>query len=140
MYAPKVAAILHGQGIDTVNNTLFLTHDLHVNMGSLTMWFEATDEKDLYLIKTAVDEMKEEFELPEKVKFENNDPSRFHDLPSPHILKVHAALCRVLHMSGAAEYIGKIIDDADTLGDTKALATDGSSGLEAYFLMRGMVC
>jgi hypothetical protein len=46
MYAPNVTAILHGEGIDSVKNTIFLTHYLHVNMGSLDMWFEATGEKD----------------------------------------------------------------------------------------------
>jgi hypothetical protein len=137
MYAPNVAAILHGEGIDSVKNTIFLTHDLHVNMGSLNMWFEATEEKDTYLIQTALEDMKDEFQLPEKIKFVNKDPKRFHDLPSPYILKVHAALCRVLHMSGAAEYIGNVLDDFEQI-DCKALAADGSSAIEAYFLVRGM--
>jgi hypothetical protein len=47
------------------------------------MWFEATGE-DMYLIQTALDDMKDEFQLPEKIKFVNKDPKRFHDLPSPY--------------------------------------------------------
>jgi ABC-type multidrug transport system ATPase subunit len=75
------------------------------------------------VIKTAQDEKKEEYELPEQITFVNKDPECFHDLPSPYLLKVHAALCRVLHMSGsAAEYVEEIMEEFDQIGDSKTLA------------------
>jgi hypothetical protein len=34
-------------------------------------------------------------------------------LPNPTYLKIHAACCRVAHLSGATKYIKKILDDQD---------------------------
>ena len=40
---------------------------------------------------------------------------------------MHAACCRVAHMSGAAGYLADIMDDLER-GQTKVLSTDGSAG------------
>jgi hypothetical protein len=45
-------------------------------------------------------------------------------LPNPEYLKLHAAVCRVAHMSGAAGYLDQEDRDVDTIG---VLARDGSS-------------
>ena len=34
-------------------------------------------------------------------------------LPNPTYLRIHAACCRVAHLSGATKYIEKILDDQD---------------------------
>jgi hypothetical protein len=47
------------------------------------------------------------------------------DLPDPRYIKMHAACCRVAHMSGAAEYMDDILDDLDE-GQTKVLSEGGS--------------
>jgi hypothetical protein len=47
------------------------------------------------------------------------------DIPDPQYIKIHAACCRVAHMSGAADYMDDILDDLDT-GQTKVLSEDGS--------------
>jgi hypothetical protein len=49
------------------------------------------------------------------------------DLPDPRYLKMHAACCRVAHMSGASEYMDDILEDLDK-GQTKVLSEDGSGG------------
>ena len=46
------------------------------------------------------------------------------ELPDPRYLKLHAAFCRVGHLSGAAEYLDK--QDRD-VGSMPVLSNDGSS-------------
>jgi hypothetical protein len=71
----------------------------------------------------------------------NREPGRTHDLPSPYLLKVHAALCRVLHLSGAAEYIAQVISEGHVRiwGRGEVISADGSTDLEAYFIGRGLI-
>jgi hypothetical protein len=45
-------------------------------------------------------------------------------LPNPEYLKLHAAVCRVAHMCGAADYLDQQDRDFDR---TAVLASDGSS-------------
>ena len=49
-------------------------------------------------------------------------------LPNPAYLRIHAACCRVAHLSGAGEYMEKVLED---LEDMRVLPQDGSS---AYLL------
>ena len=45
-------------------------------------------------------------------------------LPDARYLEIHAACCKVAHMSGAAEYLDAIIRDMETMS---FLASDGGS-------------
>lgn len=45
-------------------------------------------------------------------------------LPDPRYLKLHAALCRVARMSGAAEYLDLYDREQET---TRVMASDGTS-------------
>ena len=45
-------------------------------------------------------------------------------LPNPAYLRIHAACCRVAHLSGAGKYIDKVSED---LKDVRVLSKDGSS-------------
>lgn len=45
-------------------------------------------------------------------------------LPNPAYLRIHAACCRVAHLSGAGEYMDKVLED---LEDVRVLSKDGSS-------------
>jgi hypothetical protein len=56
------------------------------------------------------------------ITFTSTDPSL--PLPNPEYLKLHAAVCRVAHMSGAADYLDQEDRDVDRVG---VLARDGSS-------------
>jgi hypothetical protein len=56
-------------------------------------------------------------------------------LPNPHYLLVHAACARVANLSGAGEYIDRILRDIE---DTQVLATNGSSAeVLSYALIHG---
>ena len=54
--------------------------------------------------------------------FTSSDPEL--ELPNPRYLKLHAAICRVAHMSGIAQYMDKYDRDLEEL---YVLAPDGSS-------------
>ena len=56
------------------------------------------------------------------ITFTSSDPSL--RLPNSEYLKLHAAICRVTHMSGAADYLDQEDRDFDRIG---VLARDGSS-------------
>jgi hypothetical protein len=56
------------------------------------------------------------------ITFTSTDPSL--PLPNPEYLKLHAAVCRVAHMSGAAGYLDQEDRDVDRI---RVLARDGSS-------------
>ena len=56
------------------------------------------------------------------ITFTSTDPSL--PLPNPEYLKLHAAVCRVAHMSGAAGYLDQEDRDLDRI---RVLARDGSS-------------
>jgi hypothetical protein len=54
-------------------------------------------------------------------------------LPNPDYLRIHAACCRVAHLSGAAEYMDKILED---LEDMRVLSNDGSSARLLSFALQ----
>jgi hypothetical protein len=54
-------------------------------------------------------------------------------LPNPAYLRIHAACCRVAHLSGAGEYVDKFLED---LEDTRVLSKDGSSAHILSFVLQ----
>lgn len=75
----------------------------------------------------------------EEVHFENSAPGVPCDLPLPEILKLHASLAKGFHLSGAAEHVLKVIDEAETLKPVHHLANDGSTNIRSLFLAKGLV-
>ena len=57
------------------------------------------------------------------VTFTSPDPVKL-PVPSPWYLDLHAACCRVAHLSGAGQCIDDILRDME---DTQVLSQDGSS-------------
>jgi hypothetical protein len=72
-------------------------------------------------------------ELPNTVTFVSQNADL--DLPDPRYLKMHAACCRVAHMSGAAKYIDDIMANLDE-GHKKVLSVDGLDGKYLDFALR----
>ena len=54
-------------------------------------------------------------------------------LPNPVYLRIHAAICRVAHLSGAGEYMDKVLED---LEDIRVLSNDGSSAHILSFVLQ----
>ena len=56
-------------------------------------------------------------------------------LPSPRYLELHAACCKVAHMSGAAEYLDKVVRDLESLG----VLSEDSDGGSADVLVQAII-
>ncbi|KAH9024600.1 hypothetical protein EDB84DRAFT_1273838 [Lactarius hengduanensis] len=97
---------LTGKKIHSLDNVMTLELNMHDSFDQLDMWFEAV------ITLTSVDPR-----LP---------------LPNPDYLEIHAACCRVAHLSGAGEYIDKVLED---LEDSRVLSQDGSSARILSFVL-----
>ena len=64
------------------------------------------------------------------------DASCTTDLPKPEYLALHSAVAGILYMSGAAEAIQEMLDDAENIS---ALASDGSTSLSGLFIALALV-
>lgn len=63
--------------------------------------------------------------IPDEITFTNHaHPDKDFPLPSKKYLSIHATCCKVALMSGAGEYLNKVIRDQETID---VLSTDGSS-------------
>lgn len=62
-------------------------------------------------------------------------PDRSIDPPSPQLLKIHAAIGRILHLSAAGDYIDDLLRDIEEMGAGKVM-TNGSTRLDDYIRFR----
>jgi len=128
---------LNGIKIHRLSNILTMANLLHTSFDQLDLWLEAVPgQPNTYLVRAAHDILSRE--LPISVTFQSQHPDL--ELPDPRYLEMHAACCRVAHMSGAAGYLDDILDDLDE-GKTRVLSEDGSSGkLLDFSLLTSMDC
>jgi hypothetical protein len=117
-----------------------MQHDIHESFHRLELYFEATvswycllhamssfvyltcslkKEQDCYKVIS----YRPPPNQPDKVTFETPDHEKL-ALPSADLLSLHATCCQVAHLSGSAEYIDKLFEDAERLD---VLANDGTS-------------
>jgi hypothetical protein len=54
-------------------------------------------------------------------------------LPNPDYLRIHAACCRIAHLSGAAEHMDKCLEDLESM---RVLSKDGSSAHVLSFALQ----
>ncbi|KAG6837467.1 hypothetical protein H0H93_009010 [Arthromyces matolae] len=108
--------------IHRLDNVISLERSVHDKFDRMELWFEATNTAHTYRLCGA-DETDLNPSWNREVTFRatRDDLS----LPNPRYLEIHAACCRIAHLSGAAEYIEKFERDLES---TCVLANDGSSG------------
>ncbi|KIM43724.1 hypothetical protein M413DRAFT_68654, partial [Hebeloma cylindrosporum] len=125
---------LNASSIHDPSNILTLGLDVHKLFDDLQLWFEAVpnnvDTYDICSPFPLVPHL-----IPHtRVTFSTNTER---PLPDPRYLKLHAAVCRIAHLSGAAEYIESFDRDTES---TTVLARDGSSAdLLSFALQRVQV-
>lgn len=110
-----------------------LSHEAHRSFDNLEIWLEPTvglsslqsawwpslsqDTTNRYKIGSVASLKKNKsFGLPEDgTEIEFKSPSKLLPLPSEKYLKIHAACCKVAHLSGAAEHLEELdkYDDLD---------------------------
>lgn len=105
-----------------------LSSPLRTDFGKFNIEFEAENTIHTYRIKVygELTGFASIF-LPADVLVTFTDRSGRWDLPSPHLLKVQAAIGKFLHMSGEAEVIEKCLND---LKDCDGLVPGGSTNVE----------
>ncbi|KAH7905907.1 hypothetical protein BJ138DRAFT_1017041 [Hygrophoropsis aurantiaca] len=123
---------LNGSTIHRLENVMTLSIDIHRYFDNLQLWLESTDTPHTYRPNSV--NLIYRGRIPPTVTFTTHDPVNF-PLPSPEYLRLHAAAARVAHLSGAGEYINKILRDVE---ETRVLSTDGSSAELLAAALRGI--
>ncbi|OJT02926.1 hypothetical protein TRAPUB_6510 [Trametes pubescens] len=118
----ELGSATQGANLHRLENILTLDNRLHHLFDELDIWFEAVkDQPNCYNIELAPHMGRPPF-IPKRVQFVSHHPGL--PLPSARYLEVHAACCRVAHMSGAAEYLDLIYRGMEEL---EVLANNGAS-------------
>jgi len=129
---------LNGDGIHSLTNILTLSGDAHKNFDNFMLWFEtmgAPHPAHTYWI--CVPPVFSSIPHHEKTRSNivtfrvhgDAGSSLTHVLPNPKYLRIHAAICKVARMSGAAGYYALEQSDMDEGGGSavsvfaEALAT-----------------
>ncbi|KAI9437453.1 hypothetical protein H4582DRAFT_277290 [Lactarius indigo] len=124
---------LKGSEIHGLDNVMTLDLFHHHWFDRLDLWFEAVEgSPNTYTIKAT--------DTVYLVSCKADDrritlTSAFADLPLPNpvYFEIHAACCRVAHLSGAGEYMNKVLEDME---DTSVLSEDGSSAHILSFVLQ----
>lgn len=121
---------LTGKKIHSLDNVMTLGLDIHNWFDQLAMWFEAVEgSPNTYTIK-AIEPLVLAYCKDTKITLTSERSDL--PLPNPDYLEIHAACCRVAHLSGAGEYMDKVLED---LEDTHVLSQDGSSARILSFVL-----
>ncbi|KAA8914915.1 hypothetical protein FN846DRAFT_789443 [Sphaerosporella brunnea] len=115
--------------INETRNVMTMSENLQSTFGNFGFCFIATSRPNHYRIEKHKVPWDVVRDLPEYVTFTAH--SGLHELPSPELLRVHAAITRVLHASGLAETIDDVLRERQMLG---CFAEDGSTPVSRLFL------
>ncbi|KAH9080585.1 hypothetical protein EDB83DRAFT_2284635 [Lactarius deliciosus] len=127
---------LTGKKIHSLDNVMTLELNMHDSFDQLDIWFEATEgpqkgSPNTYTMKATDPVFLAKCKVADrKITLTSEDPRL--PLPNPDYLEIHAACCRVAHLSGAGEYMDKVLED---LEDTRVLSEDGSSAHILSFVL-----
>ncbi|KAI9767859.1 MAG: hypothetical protein M1840_005352 [Geoglossum simile] len=116
MFDPGVVNIIAGGNIYCPCNAITLSAPMHQSFGALEVYFEPQPAelnypKHMYMIKaTKMEPSQKNPALPLERSLLVT-PNRTVDPPSQRLLAVHRACALILHLSGAAGYIGEVLQD-----------------------------
>jgi len=131
MFDPGVVRLVEGYDIDRAYNAITLTREFHGRFGDLEVHLEHIPHSDphIYVVR-------------------ETNPSRFPDQllpvtrtlftaqtidpPSQRLLSLHRACAFVLHLSGAAEYVNRVLRDMDE-GQVKS---DGTTDIATLLKLK----
>jgi len=111
MFDPGIIHYISDTNIDRPYNAITLTHTCRRYFGGLQVYFEAeTGSLNTYTIKTT-----KEWYLPNlpvtRTLFVTSDHNI--DPPMPRLLAIHRACCLILHLSGAGQYLDRVLRDME---------------------------
>ncbi|KIJ15329.1 hypothetical protein PAXINDRAFT_114990 [Paxillus involutus ATCC 200175] len=114
---------LNGEKVHSLFNVMTMQRDVHDLFDRLELWFEKTATPNCYNVQKTI-----LLVTPDQVTFTTPDPDKL-PLPSPDLLALHAACAKVAHLSGAGEYVDRILEDMEQI---EVLAYDGTSSDVLY--------
>ncbi|EEQ34601.1 conserved hypothetical protein [Microsporum canis CBS 113480] len=116
MFDYDVGHLINGTDIDRPPNVLSLTPKCRTAFGNFDIYLEAVaDQEHTYRIKTFSPTQEMLYGLPVTRKLFLSENYTV-EPPSPRLLALHSAIAHVLHLSGAGEYIDKILGDFEDTG------------------------
>lgn len=120
------AHLIEGSHIDSSRNAISLTPTLHRSFSSFEVYFNSiAGEEHTYRIDSFLNPISAARRgLPVTRKLLTCE-GRVIDAPSPRLLALHRAIAHILHLSGAGEYIGKVLQEFEEAG----VQEDGSTDL-----------
>ena len=132
MFDPGILHWVEGTNIDRPYNALTLSVGLHRRFGNLEVYFEAAPEMEhTYTIKCTSPFQIFRPRLPVTRELFIT-PHRNIEPPMPRLLAIHRACCLILHISGAGEYIDKVLRDMEE----STARSDGTTELGSLVNMR----
>lgn len=142
MFDTGISSELEGSRIDAPSNAMILAAELHQQFGQLQCYLDevAPDTYTFRRTKHAATLAPSADPKAERITFVNHEPvgTRWADLPSARLLKLHAACCKMMEMAGAAEYVEYVVRDLERLELEGTLAGDGSSDIGMVLRMKGL--
>ncbi|KAF9063258.1 hypothetical protein BDP27DRAFT_1335410 [Rhodocollybia butyracea] len=109
-----VDKLIEKGGIHRLCNLLSLIQPLHHAFDHLNLWFDETDEENVYEVHAVQDILSLFARVNRRPHFMVNEELK--NCLTPVLLALHAVCARVAHMSGAAEYFDELErDKEDTL-------------------------
>ncbi|KAI9770397.1 MAG: hypothetical protein M1840_003283 [Geoglossum simile] len=118
LFYPYAERLVDGVEIDKPFNAMTLATELHHSFGQLLWYLEEEPEAHTYIFKRSPGRSRPIPSRPRppndrgQVQFVGRNQT---DLPSRDLLALHRACAIILGLSGAGEYISKILRDEDTI-------------------------
>lgn len=125
MFDPGLSHRLDGPNIDRSVNALTLTLDYHRLFGEFQIYFEPTGAPLEYRIDSLENSPFLRDPLFPVTRKLTLSPNQTIDPPDPRLLSVHSAIAHIMKLSGAGDYIERVIRDMQEV-DVQA---DGSTNL-----------
>lgn len=133
----KILEELNGSKIHCLENILTLDSSIHTFFDELKLWFEPTVGHSPHVRRAGIESFQDKHDTYKlcatrsgyindcdtTVTFTTPDPTKL-PVPSRTYLDIHAACCRVAHLSGGGEYIDAILRELEY---TTVLSEDGAS-------------
>lgn len=135
MFDPPAIDLIKDSAIDQPLNAMMLTKQFHGHFGSFRIFFEPYGDNHTYRIDFHQYRYRNgaQYQLP-VIRCLNGTPTI--DPPSPQLLAIHKAIGRILYLSGAGEYIERILRDFEDLQFHPATVESGTCCLGQIVSMR----
>lgn len=144
MFNPGISSSLEDPFIDTPSNAVLLLSELHNRFGALEAYVEellaCSDLARVYrfVFADGYNDLPDLVRVKGRIKCVQHEPvgTVRSELPSRRLLALQRACALILNMSGAAEYVERMLDDAEMLMQRGTLAADGMSGIAVFMRMK----